>query len=163
MLNAPIPLMIGQLLALLVLPTAIGMAIRRVRPGVSKRHGRALLGVVMGALAALIGLVIVQEWQRLLGDFTEILPPVVLLSTIMLVAGWVVGWCCALETGDRFALAMVLAVRNVAIATAVAVTVLNRLEFAVFATAYFLNQVPVLVAALVLFRLTRPANPKTPM
>jgi hypothetical protein len=34
----------------------------------------------------------------------------------------------------------------------VAVTALGQLEFAVFATAYFLSQVPLLVAAVILFR-----------
>ena len=50
--------------------------------------------------------------------------------------------------------AMVLVVRNGSIATAVAVTVLGRNEFAVFAAAYFLNQVPIGVVALALVRLT---------
>jgi hypothetical protein len=49
---------------------------------------------------------------------------------------------------------MVLVVRNVSIATAVAVTVLGRTEFAVFAAAFFLNQVPIVVVALALVRLT---------
>jgi ACR3 family arsenite efflux pump ArsB len=103
--------------------------------------------------------VAVQEWERLAADFTKISLAVALLTVIMLVAGWVVGWACALGARDRFTLAMVLVVRNVGIATAVAVTVLGRIEFAVFATAYFLNQVPILVAALVLFRLTRSSDP----
>jgi len=57
--------------------------------------------------------------------------------------------------------------RVVAVATAVrvilwplvAVTFLDRIEFAVFATAYFLNRVPLLMAALVWFRLTRSSDP----
>jgi hypothetical protein len=43
-------------------------------------------------------------------------------------------------------------VRNVGIAPALAVTVLHQLEFAVFATTYFLSQVPLLLAAAVVFR-----------
>jgi hypothetical protein len=35
------------------------------------------------------------------------------------------------------------------------VTVLGRTEFAVFATAYFLSQVPILVGAVLLIRLIR--------
>ena len=57
---------------------------------------------------------------------------------------------------------MVLVVRNVSIATAVAVTILGRTEFAVFAAAYFLNQVPVIVAALLLVRLTRASGDAPP-
>jgi len=158
-LNAPIPLMIGQLVLLLILPILIGMSARRARPDLARRHGRTLLGVGIVALTALIALVMVEEWERLAGDFMEISLAVGVLTVIMGLAGWVVGWACALEARDRFTLAMVLVVRNVGIATAVAVTVLDRIEFAVFATAYFLNQVPLLVAALVLFRLTRSSDP----
>jgi hypothetical protein len=61
-------------------------------------------------------------------------------------------WACGLRAGDRLSLAMVWIVRNVAIATAIAVTVLGRLEFAVFATAYFPDPLPILVATLFLFR-----------
>jgi len=53
---------------------------------------------------------------------------------------------------DRFTVGMVFVVRNVGIATAIAVTVLGRVEFAVFATAYILSQVPVLLMAALVFR-----------
>jgi hypothetical protein len=44
------------------------------------------------------------------------------------------------------------------IATAIAVTVLGRVEFAVFATAYFLAQVPILLLAVLVFRWMRVAD-----
>jgi hypothetical protein len=50
----------------------------------------------------------------------------------------------------------------VAVATAVTVTVLGRIQFAVFATAYLLSQVPLLFAALAPFRLARSRDPATP-
>jgi hypothetical protein len=53
---------------------------------------------------------------------------------------------------------MVFVVRNVGIATAVAVTALGRVEFAVFATAYFLAQVPILLAAVLGFRCVQVAG-----
>jgi ACR3 family arsenite efflux pump ArsB len=92
----------------------------------------------------------------------EISLAVWLLTAIMLLAGWAAGRACALGVRDRLALALVLVVRNVAIATAVAVTVLGRVEFAVFATAYFLNQILLIVAALSLSRLTRPPDAASP-
>jgi ACR3 family arsenite efflux pump ArsB len=80
--------------------------------------------------------------MRRAGDFAEIALAVVLLTVIWMLVGWLAGWASALEARDRFTLAIVLVVRNVAIAMAVTVTVLGRIEFAVFATAYFINQVP---------------------
>jgi BASS family bile acid:Na+ symporter len=160
-LDVPVPLMIGQLLLMLILPMLIGMFVRRTRPEFARRHGRTLLRLAVVGLAALLALVVVQEWDHLFGDFIEISLAVALLTGIMLSVGFLAGWACALGPGDCFALAMVLVVRNVAIATAVAVTVLGRTEFAVFATAYFLNQVPLLVATLVLFRCIKSWSPET--
>jgi BASS family bile acid:Na+ symporter len=53
----PVPLaaLAGQLLLLLVLPVLAGMVIRR-RPENTRRHGRALLGLSVAAVAALLGL-----------------------------------------------------------------------------------------------------------
>ncbi len=90
-LSAPIPLMIGQLLCLLILPLLIGPWTRRARPSFPKRHGRRLLGVGLVTLAALIALVIGQEWERLAQNLTEISLAVCLLTAIMMVAGWVTG------------------------------------------------------------------------
>lgn len=152
---APVPQLIGQLLFLLILPILIGVFVRRTWPDWPVRHGRTLLRLAVAGLVALITFVVAQEWERLLADFAEIFLAVALVTAVMLPAGWWAGRACALAAAERFTLALVLVVRNVGVATAVAVTLLGRVEFAVFATAYFLTQVPFLVAALLLFRLTR--------
>jgi ACR3 family arsenite efflux pump ArsB len=53
-----------------------------------------------------------------------------------------------------------IATRNAAIATAIAVTILGQIRFAVFATVYFLVEVPIMLVAIGVFRwrtLTSPA------
>ncbi len=44
------------------------------------------------------------------------------------------------------------ATRNIAVATAIAVTLLGRVDFALFATAYFLTEVPLMLGAVAVFR-----------
>jgi hypothetical protein len=85
-------------------------------------------------------------------DFAEISLAVAVLTGIIFFTVWAAGWACALPPGDRFALATEFVVRDVGIATAVAVTALGRTEFAVLVTAYFLVQTPPLLAALGVFR-----------
>ena len=68
-------------------------------------------------------------------------------------------WAGGAGEMERFSVAMVFVVRNVGVATALAVTVLGRLEFAVFATAYFLSQVPLLLVAVLLYRAVGAAAP----
>ena len=63
-----------------------------------------------------------------------------------------------MSAADRFTFATGFGVRNVALATAVGVGVLGRVEFAVFTTLYFLTEVPVFLGAAVLFRKRRLAS-----
>jgi BASS family bile acid:Na+ symporter len=161
-LRVPIPPMIGQLILLLVVPVLLGMFASHRWPSFTKRHGLSLLRLGVVALVALIAVVMIQEWAAVSQNFTEILLAVLILSGIIIPSGYLLGRICRLGKREQFALAMVFAVRNVGIATAIAVTVLGRLEFAVFATAYFLNQTPILVVALVLFRRTQGSFPLPP-
>ena len=63
-----------------------------------------------------------------------------MLTVLAFGAGWATGWASGAGATERFTVGMVFVVRNVGIATAIAVTALGRVEFAVFATAYFLAQ-----------------------
>ena len=56
---------------------------------------------------------------------------------------------------DRFTLAAEFATRNIAVATASAVTLAGRVEFALFATTYFLTGAPLMVGAIIVFRRLR--------
>jgi BASS family bile acid:Na+ symporter len=153
----PVPFgaLAGQLCLLLVLPVLTGMGVRRRWPEITKRHGRSLLGFSIGALATLLGFVIVQEAEHFASALTDIAAAADLLTVLAFGAGWAIGWASGARAMDRFTVGMVFVVRNVGIATAIAVTVLGRVEFAVFATAYFLAQVPILLAAVLVFRYLR--------
>jgi BASS family bile acid:Na+ symporter len=151
----PFGVLAGDLFLLLVLPVLAGMGIRRRWPGVAERHGRGLLGASIAALAALLGFIIAQEAEHFARALTDIAPAVALLTVLAFGAGWATGWTSGAGATDRFTVGMVFVVRNVGVATAIAVTVLGRIEFAVFATAYFLAQVPVLLAAVLAFRRLR--------
>jgi bile acid:Na+ symporter, BASS family len=152
----------GQLVLLLVLPVLTGMGIRRRWPDITRRHGRTLLGVSIATLAALLGFIIVQEAEHFASTLPHIAAAAALLTVLAFGAGWATGWARGAGARDRFTVAMVFIVRNVGIATAIAVTVLGRVEFAVFATAYFLSQVPILLAAVLVFRSLRVAEGNSP-
>jgi ACR3 family arsenite efflux pump ArsB len=82
------------------------------------------------------------------------------MTIAALAAGLLVGWLCRAGRDDRFTLGVGIATRNAAIATAIAVTILGQIRFAVFATVYFLVEVPIMLVAIGVFRwrtLTSPA------
>jgi ACR3 family arsenite efflux pump ArsB len=123
------------------------MGIRRRWPDITKRHRRTLPGFSVATLAALLGFIIVQEAEHFAGALTEI--AAALLAVLAFGAGWTTSWASGARATDRPTVGMVFVVRNVGIATAIAVTVLGQVVFAVFATAYFLAQAPILLAAVV--------------
>jgi hypothetical protein len=123
------------------------------------------MSLSFGALAALLGFIIVQEAEDFASAVTSVAAAAVLLTILAFGAGWAIDWASTAGAMDRFTVGMVFVVRNmvfvvrnVGLATAIAVTVLGRAEFAVFATAYFLVQVPLLLAAVLVFRYLRVAG-----
>jgi BASS family bile acid:Na+ symporter len=60
-------------------------------------------------------------------------------------AGWVVGRLAGLGAADRFTLLLEFAARNLAIAALVGIVVLERAELVLFATVFFLVQLPILL------------------
>lgn len=158
----PFAVLAGQLFLLLVLPVVTGMGIRRRWPDITRRHGSRLLGFSIAALAALVGFVIVQEAEQFASALADLAAAAGLLTVLAFGAGWATGWVSGARAADRFTVGMVFVVRNVGIATAIAVTVLGRVEFAVFATAYFLAQVPLLLAVVLVFRYVRVADDSNP-
>jgi BASS family bile acid:Na+ symporter len=151
----PFGMLAGQLFLLLVLPLLTDIGIRRRWPDITKRHGRTLLGFSIATPAALLAFIIVQEAEQFTSALTDIAAAAALLTVLAFGAGWATGRASGARATDRFTVGMVFVVRNVGIATAIAVTVLGRVEFAVFATAYFLAQVPILLTAILVFRCMR--------
>jgi bile acid:Na+ symporter, BASS family len=72
--------------------------------------------------------------------------------TAALLAGPALAYGLRLSARDGVTVAILLPVRNVALASAIAVALLNRLEFAVFAVVYFLTEVPLLLGAVGAYR-----------
>lgn len=151
-LDLPVPMMVGQLIGLLVLPVLVGMFVRHRWPEWAKRNSKHLLRVGLLGMVGLIVLVMTMEQKNLSGDFGEVALAVTLLTVIMMAVGFGAAWLGGWSSRDGFALAMVLSVRNVSVAIAVAAAMLGKLEFALFGIAYFLNQVPLLLGAVAIFR-----------
>lgn len=72
-----------------------------------------------------------------------------------LLAGLTFGRLLRLSKGDGVTVGIGFAVRNVALAMAIAVTILNRIEYAVFVVVYSLTEVPVLLGAAAVYRTWR--------
>jgi BASS family bile acid:Na+ symporter len=148
--RAPLPTVLGGLGLTVALPMFLGMLGRWRWPQAVQRHRGALLAVNLAALLGLLGLIVAVEAQAFWPLLVRAAPPVAGLTAAAWGVGWGLGWGAG--RADRFTAGTVFAVRNLGVATALAVTALGRLEFAAFATAFWLVQTPLLVTLALLAR-----------
>lgn len=151
-LTAPIPLLLGQLLLMLLIPVSLGMWVARRRPELVERHRAALRGWSLVALGALLTLIMASDLDRFVGELPTTVPLAAAFVTASFIVGWAAGRLVRADAKDRFTLAAEFATRNVAVATTLAVTLLHRVEFATFATTYVLVEAPLLLFAVAVFR-----------
>jgi bile acid:Na+ symporter, BASS family len=146
--EAPVGVLMLQLVLVLALPIGVGMAVRWRWPSFADAHRRMFQSVAFGALGMLVVFVV---WAKA-DDFIAGLRLAVPMSAAFVIVSFALGWAAAslVRAGadDRFTLAAEFATRNVAIATAIAVTLLGKVEFAVFATTYFLTELPLMLLAI---------------
>lgn len=148
----PVAYMAGQLLMILLLPTLAGMWIRRSWPVAVVRRAVVLRRLSLLSLAALVVFVILDQAQRLGEQLGQLLLLTLLFTLLAMAAGVLTGRVAGLGARDRFVFLIEYAARNLGIATVVGVTLLGHAEFVVFAAAFFIIQVPLMLAAVVLRR-----------
>lgn len=142
----PTPSLVGRLMLMVVLPVLAGMLLRRSAPGWSLRRAPFLRNASVAGVAFLVGYVLVTQ-QRLLAEkwgVTAIAGGA--FMSLALLAGTAIGRLLRLSPADILTSGIFFSVRHVSLAMAIAVTLLNRVEYAVFAVVYFLTEVPLLLA-----------------
>jgi BASS family bile acid:Na+ symporter len=152
---APIPLILGQLLLMLALPVALGMWVRFSRPVFAGRSQPYLRALGFAGVAALIVLIVASDPVVFLHGLRDSVPLAATFVAASFLAGWLVGAATGASPPDRFTLATEFATRNMAVATAIALTLAGRVEFALFATTYFLTEIPLMLGAIVVYRRLR--------
>lgn len=150
--EAPARTLVAQLLMLLVAPVCLGMGLRRFAPDFAARHRQAFRLTAFASLVLLIGFVLVAQRDAFARDVATTAPLAAALVVVAMACGALVGILVGASRSDRFTLAVEFGTRNVGIASAIAITVLGRVEFAVFAAIYFVTEVPIVLAATLAFR-----------
>ena len=148
----PAPALFAHLLTAVALPTALGLFARARWPAAVDRYRHLLRRVAFALLALLILLVVLSDVVAFVRALPAAVPLAVSFIAASFVVGAAVGAVLGAERPDLVALAIEFATRNVAVATMAAVTVLGRVDFAIFGTAYFLTEVPLVTGAALLVR-----------
>lgn len=142
----------AQLLLMLVLPTMLGMWVRHRWPHVAQARRAVIQRAAFAGLGVLLTLVIASDVERFLAGLSSTVPLAVTFVVGSLGAGWVSASAIDTSRAERFTIAVEFATRNVAVATAIAVTILKQPAFALFAATYFISEVPILLVAVALYR-----------
>lgn len=145
-MDLPMASMILRLVGLIALPLAAGIALRLVRPGLADRLSFPARGLTLVGVVWVIGLVVAVQGMTLKAIAVPAALGSLLFVLLGLGAGAAVSCLFAGDRGRRVAVAFSFPVRNVALATAIAVTMMGRVEYAAFAVVYFVVEVVVMLA-----------------
>ena len=148
----PLPTLLGQLLIMAVIPIGLGAFIRDRWPAVERRHGGRLRGLSAAGVVAVVIMGLVQSAS----DLEVTLVPGALAAAGLVIAGMGLGWLCGaalrLERSRRFTLLVEFAVRNLAIAMVIEVTLLGHPDFIAFGAVALLAQASLLFVAVLGWR-----------
>ncbi len=152
-IEAPIGLLAAQLLIVLALPVVLGMWARQAIPALALRAAPILQRVSVVGTLVILGLIVADDWAAFVGGLAGTVSLAAAFVVMSAAAGWMSGVPLSTDPRDRFTMAAQFGARNIGVATAIAVTFLGRLEFARFAATYSLVELPLMLAAVVCFRL----------
>ena len=153
----PLPLIFAQLLLMLALPVAVGMLVRFRRPALASRSQPYFRALGFGGVSVLILLIVASDPAMFVHGLRDTVPLAATFVAASFLAGWLSGTVSGGSPSDVFTLATEFATRNIAVATAIALTLAGRMEFALFATTYFLTEIPLMLCAIVVYRRSRQA------
>src|SRR5262249_3207625 len=146
-----------------LIPVSLGLFIRHRNPSFVGRYKNRFKACSFIGLFLLIAFVIYQAPSTFVQNVRDVSVAAVGFVVLSMLFALFVGIALRLPNKDRVTLISELGVRNVAISTTIAVSVLSRTEFAVFGTAYFLIEMPLLLLAVFAFRkLTSEIPEETP-
>ncbi len=151
--RVPALTLVARLTLLVALPVLAGMGLRQFRPDFVQRRMKDLRKICLAGVAVLLAYVAVSQREHLAVDWGRTAAAAALFMVLAISSGLLLGWALRLVPRDVFTVATVFAVRNVALAMGIAVTLFQRVEYAVFATVYFLTETLLLLAMVAVYRL----------
>ena len=138
---------------LITAPMAAGIGLGLTKIPRIGQISRSLRFVSLIGIFAEIVYVIASRFQQLENDWKSAVSASVPLALAAMMIGWTASRALRFERDRGLAFLISFAVRNVGLAATIAISLLNRLEYAIFSTVYFLSEVVLVFAIVVAYRL----------
>ena len=129
---------IVEVAAIIVLPVAIGMAVRRFAPGFAGRMEKPVRLLSVLVLALLIVAAVVQAWSTLLAWFAVVGLACLLFNLLSMALGYAAPLALRLPKKQAVAIAMEIGIHNGTLAIFIALSVLGNAAMSVPAAVYSL-------------------------
>jgi len=129
---------IVEVALIIVLPVAIGMAVRRFAPGFAARMEKPIRLLSVLVLALLIVAAVAQEWSTLLASFAAVGLACLLFNLASLGAGYAAPLAIRLPRKQAVAIAMEIGIHNGTLAIFIALNVLGNAAMSIPAAVYSL-------------------------
>jgi bile acid:Na+ symporter, BASS family len=142
-----------RFLLLITIPMVAGVGVRFAWAHKMDRISRSLRLVCLLGVCALCVYVMVSRFDELKANWKLTMGASALLAVTAMMIGWMASSALTMERANKIALLISFAVRNVGLAATIAITMMNRIEYAVFSTVYFLSEVVLVLGAVVALRL----------
>jgi BASS family bile acid:Na+ symporter len=145
--QVPVPTILAQLTAFMILPLGAGMLLRHALPDRVEAHGKHLRWISAALLSVVLALAITTVRHDIVEYAHAMIATVVLFILAAMLVGWIMGY--GLDDGDRPVLVIESGVRNVGVALIVGKSLLERENFGILAgylTAYFVIEVLIMVS-----------------
>ena len=157
--SVPFLTLVGRLILLVGIPIVGGMGLRAIRTGMADKISQRLRIACVAGVLVICMMVIGSRYEQLRLDWRAVFVASLSLIVVAMAAGYGIGQALRLKGPEVVTLAILLPVRNVGLAVTIAVTLMDRLEYVVLATVYFLTEALVLLGCVFLFRYLRAAAP----
>ncbi|MFD4404923.1 bile acid:sodium symporter family protein [Nocardia sp. NPDC058499] len=152
-----------QVFALVLVPVAVGMWVRRRYPDWSGRRQSTVKIAAAGVLVFVVAAALLSEFDTVTDHFGDLGLIALLLCVCSLLVGYLVPRAFGVEPADAVAAGMEIGVHNAALAITIATTVLGNETMAVPAGLYgFLMNIPASIAAVLFARSHRARRASVP-
>lgn len=125
-----------EVIAIVLIPVLLGMAVARKAPGFSKRMEKPVKIFSAVVLAVVTVLAIAKEWSSLSTTFVQIGPAVLLFNLVSLFAGYYLSRAAGLDKPLSTAICYEIGIHNSTLAIFVALSVLGSYQLALPAAVY---------------------------
>lgn len=144
--------LVARVLALAVVPIALGMMVRSYRPRWASRVQTPCSRLAGFGILVVLGWAVIRQREHLASIVVSALPAVLLFLAAGLAVGAVWAALCRLPRGDALAVSVSFPIRNTGLAAALATTLLGRPDYLSLFALYFLLEVPLFLLGVRLWR-----------